>query len=75
VHAVSQNYRKKMSPITFTNSDFLGVDPEQDDPMVITTEMKSFTPKKILIDQSSSVDILEDLQEAPTLGGCDDSLL
>ena len=47
-----------MSPITFTNIDFQGVDPDQDDPMVITVEVENFVVKKILIDQRNSVDIL-----------------
>ena len=47
-----------MPPITFTDLDFAGTDPNQDDPMVITVELQSFAVKKVLIDQGSSVDIL-----------------
>ena len=47
-----------MPPITFSDSDFQGTDPNQDDPMVITVEVESFAIKKVLIDQGSSVDIL-----------------
>ena len=47
-----------MPPITFSDADFQGTDPNQDDPMVITIEVESFAVKKVLIDQGSSVDIL-----------------
>ena len=47
-----------MPPITFSDSDFQGTDPNQDDPMVITVEVENFAVKKVLIDQGSSVDIL-----------------
>jgi len=47
-----------MSVITFTNADFRGMDPEQDDPMVITIEVANCLVRKILIDQGSSTDIL-----------------
>jgi len=29
-----------MPPITFTNADFQGIDPNQDEPMVITIEVE-----------------------------------
>jgi len=47
-----------MPPITFTDKDFKGMDPTQDDPMVISVEIDNFTIKKALVDQGSSVDIL-----------------
>ncbi|XP_027911521.1 uncharacterized protein LOC114170230 [Vigna unguiculata] len=47
-----------MPPITFSDSDFQGTSPNQDDPMVITVEVENFVVKKVLIDQGSSVDIL-----------------
>lgn len=48
-----------MSPITFTNEDFKGVDyRQQDDPMVIAVDIDRFTIRKTLVDQGSSVDIL-----------------
>jgi len=47
-----------MSPITFTNEDFKGVDPSQDDPMVISIHIDKFTIMETLVDQGSSVDIL-----------------
>ena len=58
VHAVSSRTQRRMSPITFSDSDFQGTDPNQDDPMVITVEVENFAVKKVLIDQGSSVDIL-----------------
>lgn len=47
-----------MPHITFTEEDFKGVDPSQDDPMVISVNIDNFTIMKTLIDQGSSVDIL-----------------
>lgn len=36
----------------------MGVDPNQDDPMVISVELVNFVVKKTLVDQGSSADIL-----------------
>jgi len=47
-----------MSPITFTDADFQGIDQEKDDLMVMTIEIKNFAVKKVLVDQGSSVDIM-----------------
>ena len=47
-----------MPPITFTDEDFKGIDPTQDDPMVISVDIDNFTIKKTLVEQGSSVDIL-----------------
>nr|KYP38411.1 hypothetical protein KK1_040341 [Cajanus cajan] len=47
-----------MSAITFTDKDFQGIDPVQDDPMVISVEIHNCIVKKTLIDQGSSADIL-----------------
>ena len=47
-----------MPPITFSDSDFQGVDANQDDPVVITIELENFVVKKVLIDQGSLVDII-----------------
>ncbi|XP_027932808.1 uncharacterized protein LOC114188420 [Vigna unguiculata] len=58
VHAIVGRSQRRMPPIIFTNSDFRGFDPNQDDLMVITVELKSSAIKKILVDQGSSVDIL-----------------
>ena len=54
----SQQITEENAPITFTNSDFAGTDPNQDDPMVITIKLQSFAVKKVLVDQGSSMDIL-----------------
>jgi len=58
INVVITPLRKRMPPITFTNADFRGIDPTQDDPMVITAEIENFVVRKTLIDQGSSVDIL-----------------
>jgi len=50
--------RPRMPPITFTDEDFKGIDPTQDDPMVISVDIDNFMIKKTLVDQGSSVDIL-----------------
>jgi len=47
-----------MLPITFTDANFQGAHPNQDDPMVITIEIEIFAVKKVFVDQGSSVDIL-----------------
>jgi len=47
-----------MPLITFTDTDFKGVDLKQDDHMVITVEIKNFATKKILVEQGNLVDIL-----------------
>jgi len=39
-----------MSPITFTNEDFQTIDPDQDDPMVITVEIVEYIVMKTLVD-------------------------
>lgn len=44
--------------ITFTDDDFVGTDPNQDDPIVITVEVATFMVQKTLVDQGSSLDIL-----------------
>ncbi|KAG5042888.1 hypothetical protein JHK85_007160 [Glycine max] len=42
----------------FTDVDFIGVDPEQDDPMVIIVGIANWDVRKVLIDRESSTDIL-----------------
>jgi len=39
-----------MSPITFTDKDFEGIDPNQDDSMVIIVEVANYTIMKTLVD-------------------------
>jgi len=58
VHVISRPIRLKMPPITFTDADFKGFDPLQDNLMVITVEIENFAVMKTLVDQGSSVDIL-----------------
>lgn len=58
VHAIFGSSQRRMSPITFSYSDFQGTDRNQEDPMVIIVEVENFAVKKVLIDQGSSVDIL-----------------
>lgn len=41
-----------------TDVDFIGVDPEQDDPMVIIVGIANWDVRKVLIDRESSTDIL-----------------
>nr|KYP76245.1 hypothetical protein KK1_020478 [Cajanus cajan] len=58
VNTVTRGGLIHMPPITFTNKDFQGVDPVQDDPMVINVEINNCIVKKKLVDQGSSADIL-----------------
>jgi len=50
LHAVHQvnlvSVRPRMPPITFTDKDFKGIDPTQDDLMVISVDIDNFTIKK-----------------------------
>ena len=41
----------------FTDEDFQEIDPDHDDPMVITVEIAEYAVMKTLVDQASSVDI------------------
>ena len=47
-----------MPPITFRNEDFQAIDPQHDDPMVISVKIENFAVRKTLVDQGSLVDIL-----------------
>jgi len=58
VNAVTVCPRRHMPPITFRDDDFQAIDPQHDDPMVISVEIKDFTVRKTLVDPGSSVDIL-----------------
>jgi len=58
INKVFAPMRHKMPPITFTNTDFKGIDSAQDDPMVIMIEIENFAVMKTLANQGSSVDTL-----------------
>ncbi|RDX93494.1 hypothetical protein CR513_24245, partial [Mucuna pruriens] len=57
-HLGTGRVRRKLPPIIFIDQNFVGVDPEQNDLMVIIVAIANFTIKKILIDQGSSMNIL-----------------
>ncbi len=50
--------RRTLPPMLFTDEDFQKIDPDHDDPMVITVEIAKYAVMKTLVDQGSSVDIL-----------------
>jgi len=50
--------RRTLPPMLFTDEDFQEIDPDHDDPMVITVEIVEYAVMKTLVDQGSSVDIL-----------------
>ncbi|XP_068483271.1 uncharacterized protein [Phaseolus vulgaris] len=50
--------RRTLPPMLFTDEDFQEIDPDHDDPMVITVEIAEYAVMKTLVDQGSSVDIL-----------------
>ncbi|XP_020220974.1 uncharacterized protein LOC109803701 [Cajanus cajan] len=58
VNAIGRASPIRMPPIMFTDRDFHGIDPVQDDPMVISVEINNCIVKKTLVDQGSSADIL-----------------
>ncbi|XP_020229886.1 uncharacterized protein LOC109810754 [Cajanus cajan] len=57
VHVIERT-QKRLSAITFTEADFKGIVPDQDDPMVISVEIHNCIVWKTLVDQGSSADIL-----------------
>ncbi|XP_017416582.2 uncharacterized protein LOC108327381 [Vigna angularis] len=57
VHSVDKS-RRTMPPIMFSDEDFHAPNPDQDDPMVITTEIAQYSVSKVLMDQGSLVNIL-----------------
>jgi len=67
-NAVSMPIRRRMPPITFTNTDFKGIDPFRDDPMVITVKIENFSVMKTLVDQGSLRAVMEYLQEIMSIG-------
>ncbi|XP_020218783.1 uncharacterized protein LOC109802006 [Cajanus cajan] len=58
VNSIGRATAIRMPPITFTDQYFQGVDPVQDDPMVISVEINNCIVRKTLVDQGSSADIL-----------------
>ena len=50
--------RRTLPPMLYTDEYFKEIDPDHDDPMVITVEITEYTVMKTLVDQGSSVDIL-----------------
>ena len=50
--------RRTLPPMLFTDEDFQEIDPNHDDPMMITVEIVEYVVMKTLVDQGSSVDIL-----------------
>lgn len=57
VHLVEKK-QKFMLLITFTDENFQALDLDQDDPMVITTNIAPHGVSKVLINQGSSINIL-----------------
>ena len=53
VNAVLIYPRRRMPPITFRDDDFHVLDPQHDDPMVISVEIEDFAVRKTLVDQGS----------------------
>jgi len=54
----SHGFAEKSSDITFSAKDFKSVVPHDNDPMVITLQILNWNIKRVLIDTSSSADIL-----------------
>nr|KYP31609.1 hypothetical protein KK1_047978 [Cajanus cajan] len=53
-----ETVRRRLPTITFTEDDFKGIDPDQDDLMVISVKIHNCIVRKTLVDQGSSADIL-----------------
>ncbi|XP_020225216.1 uncharacterized protein LOC109807099 [Cajanus cajan] len=58
VNTIDRQPVRRLPAITFTDADFQGIDPIQDDPMVISVEIHNCIVRKTLVDQGSSADIL-----------------
>ncbi|XP_068466501.1 uncharacterized protein [Phaseolus vulgaris] len=59
VRSVNHVFKKRtLPPMFFTDEDFQEIDPDHDDPIVITIEIAEYVVMKTLVDQGSSVDIL-----------------
>lgn len=57
-HISIASSRKSIQLITFTDTDFVGVNPKQDDPMVITVGIANWDIREVLIDRGSLTNIL-----------------
>ncbi|XP_020203835.1 uncharacterized protein LOC109789329 [Cajanus cajan] len=53
VNVVHRQPSRRLPSITFTDVDFKGIDPEQDDPMVISVEIHNCIVKKTLVNQGA----------------------
>ncbi|XP_020235769.1 uncharacterized protein LOC109815456 [Cajanus cajan] len=58
VLTVSEFRRPSQPEISFSDSDYEGVAPHEDDPVVISAIVMGYNVKRVLIDQGSSADIL-----------------
>ncbi|XP_068482612.1 uncharacterized protein [Phaseolus vulgaris] len=59
IRTINHIFKKRtLPPMLFTDEDFQDIDPDHDDPMVITVEIAEYAIMKTLVDQGSSVDIL-----------------
>jgi len=54
-HITHSHHKRRMSPTTFTDDNFQGLDHQQDEPMVIIVEIENYAVKKVLVDQGSSI--------------------
>ncbi|XP_020240412.1 uncharacterized protein LOC109819191 [Cajanus cajan] len=57
-HSTASILHKSSPPISFSDEDYAGISPNQDDPMVIVVEIANWEVQKTLIDQGSSADVL-----------------
>ncbi|XP_020235536.1 uncharacterized protein LOC109815278 [Cajanus cajan] len=58
VHPTTSAPHQSSPPISFSDKDYAGLAPNQDDPMVIVVEIANWKVQKTLIDQGSSADVL-----------------
>ncbi|XP_020209306.1 uncharacterized protein LOC109794252 [Cajanus cajan] len=58
VLSVSDWVKPSRPPITFSDADFEGVSPHEDDPIVISAIVMGYNVKRVLVDQGSSADIM-----------------
>ncbi|XP_020230858.1 uncharacterized protein LOC109811505 [Cajanus cajan] len=58
VLTISEFWRPPQPKISFSDSDYEGVTPHEDDPIVISEIVMGYNVKRVLVDQGSSTDIL-----------------